>query len=102
MKERGYLTATHLQPTIGMREASKFENDLQDRIERLVSELRAIRRWDEEHRQTECPQTAEVLAFRARRIRKDEILSLLINLACQLKVSTNRQSGKNRTDPGSL
>ena len=100
MKERRYLMATRLQPTVGMRKVAKLENDLLDRIERLVSELTAIRRWDEEHWQTKCPQTSDVLAFRARRTRKDEILSLLINLACQLKVSMNRRPGKNCDSPG--
>ena len=101
MKERGYLTATRLQPIVGMRKVAKFENDLLDRIERLVSELTAIRRWDEEHWQTKRPQTSDVLAFRARRIRKDEILSLLINLACQLKVLMKRRPVKKWDSPGS-
>lgn len=76
-----------------MRELSESENELIDRIERLVSELTAMRYWDTDLFHAAYPGFNEILAFKARRERYYEILLQLLTLARQLRDATSISPG---------
>jgi hypothetical protein len=75
-----------------MRKLPESDDEVLDRIEGLVSELAAIKRWDAEKAgNRKYPPPDEILAFRARRMRYDEILPDLFELVRRLERIKNAQ-----------
>lgn len=80
----GYCRANHC------RMRSVADNDGWDRVERLVTELQAIERWDADYLRSGYPEAYEMLAFVARRKRRVEILSHLVRLIPPLLIKEQR------------
>jgi hypothetical protein len=75
-----------------MQKSPEAEDELLDQIERLVSELTAIRRWDREKwGGAKYPGSDEILSRRARRMRYDEILFDLFKIVSRLERLKNAQ-----------
>jgi hypothetical protein len=66
------------------------DNNVLDRVERLVTELRAIEHWDVGHWRKNCPEVHEILAFTARQRRREEILSQLVRLVGRFENENRR------------
>ena len=73
-------------------EAKRMRHVLSDEtvgeLEKLVSELRAIRHWDTEYRRSRFPECYETLAFAARQERRSEIILQLLRLSSYMESPT--------------
>jgi hypothetical protein len=58
-----------------------LSGEIIEQLEKLVSELRAIRHWDNEYRRNRFPEYYEKVAFVSRRERRSEIIRQLLRLA---------------------
>lgn len=58
-----------------------------DRLKRLLAELKTIRVWDEEYCRKNSHEEADELAYRARQERRQEIMREIEKLAAQSRES---------------
>jgi hypothetical protein len=75
---------------------SVADNDVLNRIEQLVGELRLIERWDADYWQNRLPEAYESFAFMARRTWRTEILSQLLTLVKRLDIRSRGLHGLSR------